>query len=123
LLYYVINASPEIPRLCKRLGKVVQQIVKYKLLDKIIFDIESILLDIQQLFDSQNDLVSILLFSPVDLSVYQINPLELLSETTSLNRSNQIQNLQIDSTESEEEGIQALAFNYFVSSLNNSVLN
>jgi hypothetical protein len=93
LLYYVINTSPEIPRLCKRLGKVVQQMVKYKLLDKIIFDIESIFPDIQRLFDSQNDLVSILSFSPVDLSVYQINPLELLSETTSLNRSNQIQNL------------------------------
>jgi hypothetical protein len=99
LLYYVINASLEIPRLCKRLGEVVQQMVKHKLLDKIIFDVESILLDIQQLLDSQNDLASVSSFSPVDLSVYQMNHLELFSETTSLNRSNRIQNLQMDSTE------------------------
>jgi hypothetical protein len=52
LLYYIINASLEILRLCKRLDEVVRQMVKHKLLDKIIFDVESILLDIQQLFDS-----------------------------------------------------------------------
>lgn len=46
LLYYIMNASLEILRLCKRLGEVVQQMVKHKLLDKIIFDVESILLDI-----------------------------------------------------------------------------
>jgi hypothetical protein len=93
LLYYVMNASLEIPRLYKRLGEVVRQMVKHKPLDRIIFDVESILLDIQQLFDSQNDLVSVSSFSPVDLSVYQMNPLELFSKTTSLNRSNRIQNL------------------------------
>jgi hypothetical protein len=79
-------------------------------LDGIIFDVESILPDIQRLFDSQNDLVSVSSFSPVDLSVYQMNPLELFLETTSLNRSNRIQNLQMDGTESEEEGTRALAF-------------
>jgi hypothetical protein len=47
LLYYVINASLEIPRLCKRLGEVVRQMVNYKPLDKIIFDVESILPNIQ----------------------------------------------------------------------------
>jgi len=46
LLYYVINASPKILRLYKRLGEVVQQMVKHKLLNKIIFDVKSILLDI-----------------------------------------------------------------------------
>jgi hypothetical protein len=46
LLCYVINALPEIPRLSRRLDKVVQQIVKYKLSDKLKFDINSILLDI-----------------------------------------------------------------------------
>jgi hypothetical protein len=46
LLYYVMNASLEILRLYKRLGEVVRQMVKHKPLDRIIFDIESILLDI-----------------------------------------------------------------------------
>jgi hypothetical protein len=109
LLYYVMNASPEIPRLCKRLGEVVRQMVKHKPLDGIIFDVESILPDIQRLSNSQNDLGGVSSFSPVDLSVYQMNPLELFSETTSLNRSNRIQNLQMDGTVSEEEGTQALA--------------
>jgi hypothetical protein len=108
LLYYVINASPEIRRLCKRLDKVVRQMVKHKPLDDIIFDAESILPDIQRLFDSQNDRVSVSSFRPVDVSAYQINLLELSSKTTSLNRSNRIQNLQMDGTESEEEGRQAL---------------
>jgi hypothetical protein len=43
LLYYVMNASLEIPRLYKRLGEVVRQMVNHKLLDRIIFDMESIL--------------------------------------------------------------------------------
>jgi hypothetical protein len=52
LLYYVINTFLEIQRLCKRLDKVVWQMVKHKRLGDIIFDAESILLNIQQLFDS-----------------------------------------------------------------------
>jgi len=82
--------------------------VNHKPLDKIIFDVESILPDIQRLSNSQNDLGDVSSFSLVDLSVYQMNLLELL-ETKSLNRSNQIQNLQMDGTVSEEEGTQALA--------------
>lgn len=108
LLYYVINASPEIPRLCKRLDEVVRQMVKQRPLNEIIFDVESIPPVVQRLFDSQNNLVSVSSFSPVDLSVYQMNPSEIFSETTSLNRSNRIQNLQIDGAESEE-GTQMLA--------------
>jgi hypothetical protein len=108
LLCYVINASPEIPRLSRRLDEVVRQMVKYKPSDKLKFDIDSILPDIQRFFDSQDDLVGLSSFSPVDLSVYHMDPLELFSETPSLNGTNRIQDLR-DDTESEEEGTRALA--------------
>jgi hypothetical protein len=109
LLYYVINASPEIPRLSKRLDEVVRQMVKHKPSDKLKFDVDSILPDIQRFFDGRDDLVGLSSFKPVDLSVYQMNPLELFSETPPLNGTNRIQDLQMDDTESEEEGPRALA--------------
>jgi len=108
LLCYVTKASLEIPRLSRRLDEVVRQMVKHKPLDKLKFDVDSILPGIQRFFDSRDDLVGLSSFEPVDLSVYRMDPLQLFSKTPSLNGANRIQDLQ-DDIESEEEDTRALA--------------
>jgi hypothetical protein len=48
LLYYVINASLEIPRLCKRLDEVVRQMVKQKPLNVQICDFSGSLYSVKR---------------------------------------------------------------------------
>jgi hypothetical protein len=56
LLCYVIKISPEILRLGKRLDSVVRYLVKHMLVEMRIH-VESTLLGVQRLLESQNDLV------------------------------------------------------------------
>lgn len=64
--------------------------------------VESILPDVQLLLESHDSLVALSTFALVDLSVPQVDPLELSLETTLLNRVDQSQCLEID-TESDSE--------------------
>lgn len=105
LLYYVLNASPEIPRLGKRLDIVVQHMVKHKPVEEMRIHVESILPDVQQLLESQDSLVALSAFAPVDPSVPLVDPLELSSETTLLNGADRSRRLEID-TESDRESPQ-----------------
>jgi hypothetical protein len=48
----------------------VRPIIKHKPWDDIIFDVESILLDVQRLIDSENDMVSVSSSRLVDIFAY-----------------------------------------------------
>jgi hypothetical protein len=110
LICYVINARPEVPRLCKMLDGVARQMVKNKPLKEMKFHVEKILPDIQRLLESQDDLIPLSKFTPVDPLAHQVDPLELSPETTSLNRKDQIQCLRTDGIELDSEGTRWLAY-------------
>ncbi len=48
----------------------MRPIIKHKPWDDIIFDVESILLDVQRLIDSENDMVSVSSSRLVDIFAY-----------------------------------------------------
>jgi hypothetical protein len=105
LICYVINACPEVPRLCKMLEGVVQQMVKNRPLKEMKFHVENILLEVRRHLESRDDLIPLSKFTLVDPLAHPVDPLNLSPETTSLNQRDQIQCLRTDDIEldSEEE--------------------
>jgi hypothetical protein len=80
LVCYVMNSSPETPRLCKMLDGVVRQMIKNRPLEDMKIHVEKILPGIQNLLDRRNDLIPLTTFAPVELLADRIEPLELLLE-------------------------------------------
>jgi len=98
LLCYVFNMYPEIPKLCKMLGKVVRQMVKGHTIGEMRFRIKNIVPSIKSFLESWNDLLPPSKFTPVDVSLYQADPLEPFPARLH-NWTDQIQYLWADSSE------------------------
>ena len=94
LICYVINACPEVPRLCKMLEGVVRQMVKNRPLKEMKFHVENILPDVRRHLESRDDLIPLSKFTPVDPLAHLVDLLDLSPETTSLNQRDQIQCLR-----------------------------
>jgi hypothetical protein len=109
LICYVINACPEVPRLCKMLEGVVRQMVKNRPLKEMKFHVENILPEVQRHLESRDDLIPLSEFVPIDPLAHQVDPLELSLETTPLSQRDQIQCLRTDDIELDSEGAQGLA--------------
>jgi hypothetical protein len=109
LVCYVVNASPEITRICKTLDKVVRHMVRNRPLNEIEFHVDSVLPDIQRYIESRDDLVPLSIFTPVDLSIHEADHLELFSRAKSPKKARQIQYAHPNSIELDE-GAQGLAY-------------
>jgi hypothetical protein len=86
------------------LDGVARQIVKNRQLKEKNFHAENIIPDVQRLLESQDDLMPLWKLALVDPLAYQVDPLVLSLETTSLNRKDQIQCLWTDYIELDSEG-------------------
>jgi hypothetical protein len=83
LICYVINASPETPRLCKMLDGIARQMVKDRPLKEMRFHVENILPNVQRLLESRDDLIPLSKFVPVDPSTSSRSSRTLLRDDTS----------------------------------------
>jgi hypothetical protein len=109
LVCYVISGSPEIPRICKMLDGVVRQMVKNRTLEEMRFHVEKILPDMQRFLENRDKLIPLSTFTLVDPLAYQVNPLELPSET-SLNQEDRIPCQWTDGIELDGKGTQGPAY-------------
>jgi hypothetical protein len=91
LICYVINASLETSRICKMLNGIAQQMANDRLLKELSLQVETILLNVQCLLESRDDLIPSSKFVLVDLLAHQVDSLELLSKMTPLNQRDQVQ--------------------------------
>jgi hypothetical protein len=109
LVCYVVNASPEITKICKTVDRVVRHMVKIRPLNEMESRVDSILPDIQRHIEIRDNLVPLSTFTPVKLSTDNVDHLELFSRTKSPKRARQIQYAHPNSIELDE-GAQGLAY-------------